>query len=273
MIIGISGKISSGKDTVARIVQYLTTHKDIGISWEEFNSHDFDNDFASNWEIKKFAGKLKQCIAIILDIPVEDLEKEEVKNRILGEEWWYYNVRDSVNSSYIKKNYLTHNIEQLHSDWIEVLIIKPTIRQLLQEFGTEVGRAIHPNFWINALFADYKVLIPQWSDHTGDESIYPNWLISDTRFPNEVEAIKSRDGIVIRVNRIPNCPNCGNLDGNTNSDNTWMCKECKIYFKTSNHPSETSLDNYAFDYVIDNNGTIEELIQKVKEILIKEKII
>ena len=42
---------------------------------------------------------------------------------------------------------------------------------------------------------------------------------------------------------------------------------------TIQHPSETALDDYQFDYVIDNNGTIEELIEKVKVILIKEKLI
>ena len=37
--------------------------------------------------------------------------------------------------------------------------------------------------------------------------------------------------------------------------------------------SETVLDNAEFDYVIQNDGTIEELINKVREILIKEKIL
>jgi DNA-directed RNA polymerase subunit L len=40
-----------------------------------------------------------------------------------------------------------------------------------------------------------------------------------------------------------------------------------------NHPSETALDNANFDYVINNNGTIEELVEKVRDILVKEKII
>ena len=31
---------------------------------------------------------------------------------------------------------------------------------------------------------------------------YPNWIITDCRFPNEAKAIKDRDGISIRVNRI-----------------------------------------------------------------------
>lgn len=39
------------------------------------------------------------------------------------------------------------------------------------------------------------------------------------------------------------------------------------------HESETALDDATFDYTIDNNGTIEELIEKVREILIKDKLI
>ena len=39
------------------------------------------------------------------------------------------------------------------------------------------------------------------------------------------------------------------------------------------HPSETALDDAEFDYEIINDGTIEDLIEKVKEILIKENII
>jgi len=35
----------------------------------------------------------------------------------------------------------------------------------------------------------------------------------------------------------------------------------------SEHPSETALDDYQkFDYVIQNDGTIEDLIEKVKAI-------
>jgi hypothetical protein len=41
----------------------------------------------------------------------------------------------------------------------------------------------------------------------------------------------------------------------------------------SYHPSETALDDAKFDYEIINDGTIEDLIEKVKEILIKEQII
>lgn len=88
---------------------------------------------------------------------------------------------------------------------------------------------------------------------------YPSWCITDVRFPNEAKAIKDRGGLLIRVNRLNSTPQDGHIFV-PNKDRT--------------HPSETSLDNYEeFDYVIKNEGTIEELIEKVREILIKEKII
>lgn len=85
-----------------------------------------------------------------------------------------------------------------------------------------------------------------------DKRVYPNWIITDVRFPNEVKAIKDKGGIVIRVDR-HNHPN-------------------EPY--PSTHESEIALDNYNnFDYYLINNGTIEDLIQKVRSILISQKII
>ena len=76
----------------------------------------------------------------------------------------------------------------------------------------------------------------------------PNWIISDVRFPNEAKAIKDKGVILIRINRPGN--------------------------DTGKHLSEIALDDYKnWNYVIDNNGTIEDLIEKVKQILIQEKII
>jgi hypothetical protein len=39
------------------------------------------------------------------------------------------------------------------------------------------------------------------------------------------------------------------------------------------HASETAIDNAKFDYEIINDGTIEDLVEKVKEILTIEKLI
>lgn len=115
-----------------------------------------------------------------------------------------------------------------------------TPRLLLQNMGTQIGRQIiHPNIWVNALMSDYKLY---------NGIVYPNWIVTDVRFPNEVEAIKDKGGIIIRVNR--------------------------PLIISDNHKSEAALDNYKdFDYVIDNEGTIEELVEKVSNILKKENLI
>jgi hypothetical protein len=136
-------------------------------------------------------------------------------------------------------------------------IQKMTPRLLLQLLGTECGRnIIHPNIWINALFSEYvkkeNIKINSSVDEIPVKFNYPKWIITDCRFPNELQAVKDRGGITIRVNR------------------KW--KRDPI-INTNNHPSETALDNAEFDYVIDNSGGFESLIKEVKKILIKEKII
>ena len=210
-LIGINGKIGSGKDTVGKIIQHLTSNW----SDEEFvDTHMLD--IRSSWEIKKFAGKLKQIASLLSGIPVKRFEDQEFKQKQMSEGWGM------------------------------------TYREFLQKLGTEAMRnGLHTNVWVNALFAnynaigykykdcDYKVIQGKWE--------YPNWIITDMRFPNEMEAVVEKNGITIRVNR----PGISLLD----------------------HPSETSLDNAEFDYTIVNDSTIEDLVIKVREILVKEKII
>jgi hypothetical protein len=126
--------------------------------------------------------------------------------------------------------------------------LKPTPRYLLQYIGTDLFRnQLHPQVWVNTTMVDYKPICP--SDHNKGGFSMPNWIITDVRFENEVKTIKDRGGIIIRVNR----PSVESNDS---------------------HPSETGLDSYKnFDYIIANDSSIENLIEKVKKILIKESIL
>jgi hypothetical protein len=193
------------------------------------------NSFYGNWHIKKFAGKLKQITAILSGCTVDDLENQEFKNRVLGPDW--------------------DNGENIM-----------TYRRLLQIVGTEALRNnVHDNVWVNALFADYKgsgMLRGKGMVAEQPEIEYPSWIITDTRFPNEAEAVKSRGGIVIRVER--NNSGCVSENPKTIS---------QIQSFSHQHPSETALDNYHFDYTVFNDGTMEELIIQVQTILKYEKII
>ncbi|HMT01782.1 MAG TPA: hypothetical protein PKD00_00490 [Burkholderiales bacterium] len=269
-IIAISGKISSERDTVGKIIQYLTGKQPYKISIEEFieGNHWLINYLNANWEIKKFEKKLKEIVSILTGISVEDLEKQEVKDRVLGEEWWYFYTEVGGKKMY---PYLEYKDKPEYTTFLK----KFTVRQLLQEVGTEAMRnVLHPNIWVNALFADYNTT---GFDYEGCENKeikgswkYPNWIISDMRFSNELEAVKDRGGITIRINRPQQCKEC-KIDLIEVSDKILTCPRCKEAFKQ--HVSETVLDDATFDYTIENNAGIPELIEKVKQILKQEKII
>lgn len=139
-----------------------------------------------------------------------------------------------------------------------------TIREFLQALGTECLRDnLSKNIWAAALFADYTpthYLIRALNTKLTDgDPVYPSWCITDMRFPNEMEAVVERKGLTIRVIR---------PHGYTNP-HTGEYKEMPLSY----HPSETSLDDAKFDYEIINDAGIPELIEKVRQILITEKLI
>lgn len=236
MIISISGKAGSGKDEVGKIIQ----------------------EFLPEFEIKKWATKVKEIVSLLIGCSMEDLENREFKEKELGEEWWYIKKWYPANPEHKKVFTLIPYIDFDSrifdgDDSCAWEVIKTTPRLLLQLMGTECGRDIlHPNIWVNALMNEYTKRFAGKTFYAGgigrvvQEHEYPNWIITDTRFPNELKAVEDRGGITIRVNR----PN----------------------LIENNHPSETSLDSATFDYVVYNTGTIEDLKEKVKEILIKENL-
>lgn len=233
MIIGINGKIGSGKDTVGKIIQWLTKPESDGqyIGFQTYD--DYTLEKLSPFKIKKFAGKLKQIASLLTGIPVEKFEDQEFKKTNLESSW-------DVKSKYRDRR-----------------PPKPmTVREFLQKLGTEAMReGLHTNVWVNALFADYI-----YTKNCGCEKNcrcehdLPKWIITDMRFPNEMEAVVEKDGITIRVVR-----DYALRGGPEDPKNL--------------HPSETALDGHTMHYEIINNGTIEDLIEKVRTILIKENII
>lgn len=259
-LIAISGKMNSGKDTVGKIIQILTNypHMSTNLVVENLNKETSNNVF----QIKKFADKLKDCVCLLLGCTREQLEDEEFKNTPLGPEWDVW-----VNNSSKTKNPPRLSLTEpnaFFNDAGGVSHRKLTPRLLLQLLGTDCGRdIIHPNIWVNASFAAWKPVLNKW-DGQGNNML-PNWLFTDMRFPNELSAIESRKGVTIRVNRLSNPVD--------NGDGSITIVPHQESFKVCVHESEIALDNAVFDHVIDNNGTLEDLVEKVKELLTLEKII
>lgn len=101
------------------------------------------------------------------------------------------------------------------------------VRRLLQVLGTEVGRQIlGETVWTDIVMQQI------------DDSPQQNWVVTDVRFPNEANEIKSRSGFLIRVNRLN-------------------------HSSVNNHKSERAMDNYMFDNVIINDGTLDDLSDNV----------
>jgi len=233
MLIGINGKIGSGKDTVGSMIQYLTSecsnpNGKYFRTYQQFvengnpGNNDFQHWYESDWEIKKFAEKLKQVASLLTGIPRYKFEDQEFKKTYLGPDW---------------------NIYFPNEDRPEQM----SVRTMLQKLGTEALRdGLHTNTWVNALFSEYTCL-----DDTNRASMgnvidysdceFPKWIITDMRFPNELQSVIDRGGITIRVTR----PGTG----------------------VGNHPSETALDAYTMNYEIVNDGTLDDLLNKVRAIL------
>ena len=188
MIIAISGKINSGKDTIGKILQILLNNPHLnneGVLSFLKKDINFDSPYYSSWQIKKFADKLKDIVCLLLGCTREQLEDREFKEKELGEEWWYYKVYESQVKGFVLYPYL-ENKDEYHI----IALVKPTPRLLLQLIGTECGRQIiHPQIWVNALMSEYidKTLS---QGKLKKKPIYPNWIITDMRFPNELKAVK-----------------------------------------------------------------------------------
>jgi hypothetical protein len=224
MIIGINGYAGSGKDTVGAIIQYLNCSitKDLSIenACKNYKEHEEWLDEQSGWEIRKFAGKLKDIASHLTGIDVEDFEDQEFKKTLLGPEW-----------GTVEHNPL-NNIPVFGDVQFNSLM---SVRDFLQKLGTDAMRnGLHPDVWVNALMADY--------DETS------NWIITDTRFINEAQAIKDKGGIIIRVDRPGVSP-------------------------VNDHSSETELDGWNFDYKIVNLSDIYTLKDTVREILKHAKML
>ena len=184
MIIGISGKAGSGKDTAAKMLEVLYANPDI--SYEDFSNRKYKN-FA-DIQIVHFADILKETVQVLFGIGEWETNTQEGKKTTI--EW-----------------------------------IGKTVRELLQGVGQGLRDVIDPNLWIKVLFANTE----NWS----------NYIIADVRYPNELDAIKERNGILLRIDR----------------------KDAGA----GNHSSEIALDDYKeWDVHIENNGSIEDLFEAMR---------
>lgn len=172
--------------------------------------------FNKDYTRVSFADKLRE-FALALD-PLIPVEVETVTRH------------DDTPATRILYMRLTQFLEQCGGDWTEAKK-NAEVRSLLQRIGTDAGRkVIGENVWVDAVM-----------NNLPDGPI----VFTDTRFPNEAQAVKDAGGYVIRVSR----PGVDAVNA---------------------HVSETALDDWEFDGAVINEGTAREArdeLLKVEDLL------
>ncbi len=108
-------------------------------------------------------------------------------------------------------------------------------RFAMEEFGTGIGRVFDKQLWIKSLNLRVQRI---WANDD-----MARVCLTDVRFPNEAEYVKSLGGIVIRVDR----PG--------------------LAIPPISRITERSMDDWAFDARLVNDGSVDDLFEKVDTML------
>jgi hypothetical protein len=202
----------------------------IGICGFQGSGKDTIADYLQNiygFKRDSFANTLKDAVAAVFGWDRELLEGRTKESRAWREQvdpWWANRL----------------NMPDL------------TPRLVLQKWGTEVARkSWHDDTWIASL--ENKL-----------SKAHNDIVITDVRFPNEIQAVRNAGGIVIRVIRGPE-PDWYFTAENANAGfegAKHMMESYKV------HPSEWAWIGTEFDAVLDNNADgLDSLYAQVKRLV------
>jgi hypothetical protein len=179
-----------------------------------------------------FAAALKDAVASIFDWDRELLEGSTKHSREWREqvdEWWANRL----------------GIPHLTPRWV------------LQQWGTEVARkSFHDDIWVASVENKLR-------------NIKEDIVITDCRFPNELNAIKNAGGFTMRTHRGEE-PSWTRMAADYTRSVDPIARE---QFKTvleehyNVHASEYSSVGLEYDHNLDNNGTIDSLHQQIESII------
>lgn len=140
----------------------------------------------------------------------------------------------------VKITHYADHLKNLCRDWLDWDGVKDDYgRSLLQYVGTNIVREQYPAYWVDHMVQMLKFF----------GSMFDAVLIPDTRFPNEIERIRQSGYNIVhmRIDRGPGFDN-GLTD------------------EQKDHISETALLDYPRDILVENDGTLNDLDYKMKEV-------
>lgn len=223
-LISISGTKGSGKDEVSKMIQYCLSVPKFLRQYWIYKK--IGKLIPKRWKIIAFADPLKKMLAVLLNIPVEKFNDRAFKeDTCIDLDTLEYSLSAFTQDKHLlSDSKFTKLTKDLNT---EILSYDLTIRQLMQYYGTTIMHTYFgKNVWINATLRNL-------SKYT---------IISDCRFKTEAIAIKKHKGIIIYINR-PGC-NFGKHQ--------------------SEREMQDMLKNNVYDIIINNDGTLQDLFDNVK---------
>lgn len=158
----------------------------------------------------------------------------------------YLNALAKEEREEVGNDYLADLLEIKDENWYEKKT--PLTRILLQTYGTEIFRnRVDRNYWTEALA---KRILESKSDRV---------VVSDMRFPDECDHLKNifeEAGEEIAVKSV--------LVKRSEREES----EAEI---VDDHASETSLEDYRFDYVLRNDGTKDDMLHCLRKTFVSAK--
>jgi hypothetical protein len=152
-------------------------------------------------------------------------------------------------------------VDQWWSDRLGIPNLTP--RYILQQWGTEVCRgSFHDAIWIASLENRLR-------------SATDDIVISDCRFPNEIESIRNAGGLIIRTSRGADpewfaIAERANTQPHSLIDIPQWEYDVKQLQSYNIHASETAWVGTKFDFVLNNNGSIDDLYASVRNQVLKD---
>jgi hypothetical protein len=200
VLLGFTGHMNSGKDTVAGLVMS-------GMSGESKHL--------------SFAGPLRDEINRVIGIIRDAPDRSEALQRVYDEMTDHKEIRaarlafDAIYDD-VRSGRVTSSYDRTDS-----------MRTALQEWGTDLRRAKDSDYWVRktgeAIDAELRHNV----------SVF----VTDARFPNEIEEIRAKGGLIIRLD----------VDESTQIARSLVRDGIRPTVEELHHPSETAADQCRFD--------------------------
>lgn len=115
------------------------------------------------------------------------------------------------------------------------------VRAALQFLGTDVRRSQDPDYWVRQAVASAREALScgQWV------------FVTDCRFPNDVEGFVELGFLSVRLQ----------VSEATQAQRLWLRDGLVLRPEVTSHSSETALDVFPFDVVLDNDGSLSDAVE------------